>query len=1065
MSITLPTTGQTNWDVPLNAALTELDSDITTISSAIAQIPNLVNRTTGETWYRLVASSGATANVRNKADYLCDGTADQVEIQQAVDACLAAGGGIVKLSSGSFNLTAPITLHPTVTLWGQHGDQIFNVNQLTVQSYLKPQPSFTGGASIVLLGQTAGNYANKSAEQRIFNITIDGTNSAASVHGIQGSDYIHGVVLRDVTIKRATGKGIYTFTENGSQPFSWTLDRVTIDNAFNEGIHFINHSDFTIMDTISIGAGGSNYIFSNCPNSRMLGSRAEWADAHGIYITGNFGTGQGSGGMLLTGCSTDRNFGHGIYVDATGNAPIVMSNIMTRRDGRNNNVGGGGYAGIASNAATAPLVIGDWTNYPGVDDDGTGTNSPQYGGSFTGSSVVQVDNSYLHANTAGINDGGGNTLLRVGSNNVYATGLTSAPVRTVNPGATALGWFNVKDFGAKGDNTADDTAGIQAAINAANAVGGGTVYLPRGIYKISAAIQMKNHIKFMGDGDFVTEIIMTSTTANAFEGASLIYVNMESFRLTGPGSGTGQGIKFTVEFDYCLLKDITVTDFGSTGIEIEQPIVSNFTRVTSRLNGASGFYIHGTGTGAGTSISMDSCWAHDNVTHGYNFNNMTYCALVACAADNQINGSTAGYLIDTCTGFSLVGCGSEGNNIGIKFNGGTTHFVGGFFCYDTIATGIGIYVTAGCTNVQLTAIAEVNPDAAASNWVLTSSGTSVTIQGSVNTTANGLAAGTTVIAANSSGVRSYPNGVTTPALTMTGAIAMGANKVTGLANGTVSTDAAAFGQLPASASTVSSGTSFGVSSAAGSATTFSRGDHAHGTPAMPRLDQVSAPTAAVSLNSQKITTLANGTAAQDAAAFGQIPLAGTSSTTYTVGNDTRVLQAHNTLKPNAFLAVNYEPEAVSGTAGANVSGTIYLHKIYLAQGQTVTGLAVGVQTLGATLTAAQNLMGLYDASGNRVGVTADQSTAWTTTGFKTAALTSSYSVTTAGFYYVGILAVGTTPPAFYQAANAPSALFNANLSAGTFRHASAGTGQTALPATITMGSTSSSTTNSWVAAY
>lgn len=773
MSITLPTSGQTNWDVPLNAALTELDGDITTISSAIAQIPNLVNRTTGETWYRLVAASGATTNVRNKADYLCDGTDDQVEIQAAVDACLAAGGGVVKLSSGSFNTSAPITLHPTVTLWGQHGDQIFNPNQLTVQSFLKPQANFSGGASIVMLGQTAGAYANKSAEQRVFNLTIDGTNSAAAVHGIQASDYIHGVVLRDVAIKQVTGKGIYTFTENSAQPFSWTLERVVVDNSFGVGIHFINHSDFTLLDTISIGAGGHNYIFSNCPNSRMLGCRAEWSDAHGIYITGNFGTGQGSGGMLISGTSTDRNGFNGIYVDATGNAPIVMSNIMTRRDGRNNNVGGGGYAGIASNGATAPLVIGDWTNYPGVDDDGTGVNSPQYGGSFTGSSVVQVDNSYLHANTAGLNDGGGNSLLKLGSNIVYATGLTSAPVRSVNPGVTSLGWFNVKDFGAKGDNATNDIAAINAAITAANAVGGGTVYLPRGIYKINAPIQMKNHIKFMGDGDFVTEIIMTSTTANAFEGASLIYVNMESFRLTGPGSGSGQGIKFTVEFDYCLLKDITVTDFGSTGIEIEQPIVSNFTRVTSRLNGGAGFYIHGTGLGAGTSLSMDSCWAHDNVSNGYSFNNMTYCALVACAADNQTVATKAGYLIDTCNSFSMVGCGSEGNNIGIKFTNGTTHYVGGFFCYNTPATGIGIYVTGNCTNVQLQAIAEVSPVVGATAFVQVDTGSSATITGAIATTANILAAGTTVLAANVAGVRNYANGVSSSTLATTGNATIG----------------------------------------------------------------------------------------------------------------------------------------------------------------------------------------------------------------------------------------------------------------------------------------------------
>lgn len=375
---------------------------------------------------------------------------------------------------------------------------------------------------------------------------------------------------------------------------------------------------------------------------------------------------------------------------------------------------------------------------------------------------------------------------------------------TANESRQSNAWIDVKaDYGAVGDGVADDTAAIQQALTACNALQGGTVYLPRGEYKITAALQMFDHVRLLGDGDFVTEIHQVTNNQHGLIGDTLIYVNIESLRLTGTGSGngSGQGIKFTTEFDYCLMRDVTVTDWGSTGIEIEQPIVTNFTRVTSRLNGASGFYIHGTGLGAGTSLSLDSCWAHDNVAHGYNFLNMTYCALVACASDNQINGSTAGYLIDTCTGFSMIGCGSEGNNIGIKFNGGTTHFVGGFFCYATIATGIGIYVTAGCTNVQLIAIAEVLPDPAASNWVLTSSGTSATIQGSVNSTANGLAANTTVIAANASGIRSYPNGVTTPSLTMTGPIAMGNNKITGQANGTVATDSAAFGQIPVAGTT------------------------------------------------------------------------------------------------------------------------------------------------------------------------------------------------------------------------------------------------------------------------
>lgn len=360
-------------------------------------------------------------------------------------------------------------------------------------------------------------------------------------------------------------------------------------------------------------------------------------------------------------------------------------------------------------------------------------------------------------------------------------------------------WFDVKaDFGAAGDNVTDDTAALQAALDACATAGGGTVYFPRGEYVISSALTVHNRTKLIGDGDYVTNIRQTVLDEHGLVGDALIYIAIENLRLTGAGLaiGNGQGMVFTTEFDYCLMRDVTVTNWGSTGINIEQPIVSNFTRVTSRLNGASGFYIHGTGLGAGTSLSMDSCWAQNNVGQGYYFQNMTYCAMVACASDSQINSGTAGYRIEGCTGFSLLGCGSEGNNIGLRFQGGTSHFVGGFFCYNTLATGIGIYVTAGCTNVQLLSIAEVLPDPAAANWILTSSGTSTTVQGSVSVSPNGFASGTVVVAANASGVRSYPNGVTTPSLAMTGPITMATNKITGLGDGTAPQDAAAFGQIP-----------------------------------------------------------------------------------------------------------------------------------------------------------------------------------------------------------------------------------------------------------------------------
>jgi hypothetical protein len=89
-------------------------------------------------------------------------------------------------------------------------------------------------------------------------------------------------------------------------------------------------------------------------------------------------------------------------------------------------------------------------------------------------------------------------------------------------------------------------------------------------------------------------------------------------------------------------------------------------------------------------------------------------------------------------------------------------------------------------------------------------------------------------------------------------------KITGLANGTASSDAAAFGQI-------------GVTSVSAGDTSIVIG----GTPAAPTvetgtLDVIAAdhpPAANWSNNSKKITSLANGSASSDAAAFGQIPTA------------------------------------------------------------------------------------------------------------------------------------------------------------------------------------------------
>jgi hypothetical protein len=74
---------------------------------------------------------------------------------------------------------------------------------------------------------------------------------------------------------------------------------------------------------------------------------------------------------------------------------------------------------------------------------------------------------------------------------------------------------SVKDFGATGNGTTDDTLAIQAAIDRVSGVNGGIVYFPAGTYKTSAELTLNTQgVVLQGDGGHVgsTKIIATHTT-------------------------------------------------------------------------------------------------------------------------------------------------------------------------------------------------------------------------------------------------------------------------------------------------------------------------------------------------------------------------------------------------------------------------------------------------------------------------------------------------------------------------------------------------------------------------
>jgi hypothetical protein len=141
--------------------------------------------------------------------------------------------------------------------------------------------------------------------------------------------------------------------------------------------------------------------------------------------------------------------------------------------------------------------------------------------------------------------------------------------------------FNVKAYGAKGDNSTNEASAFQAAINAASAAGGGYLFVPAGFYKITSALTWATGVSLRGVSPQLQaiagqnpDIIMTpiggswincAGVANCITGSSLRSANFEhigfenatSAALSFGGDGI-DGISFSSWVDVAVIGSTTI---------------------------------------------------------------------------------------------------------------------------------------------------------------------------------------------------------------------------------------------------------------------------------------------------------------------------------------------------------------------------------------------------------------------------------------------------------------------------------------------------------------------------
>jgi parallel beta-helix repeat protein len=330
---------------------------------------------------KIVASVGSLDTTR--ADYVCDGTADEVQIQAAIDSINATSGTVVLLGGG-FNIAAPIRMATQgISLIGQGP-----VQSLLYRGYNEA----TNSSGLIYI---------TAAYTSVENMAIDGGRAvytSTDNHSIYTFANLTNLFFSKLNLTQTRGSGIYlsATTVNSKTSVSDCIASKNGEGFYNNGADYVS---FTRCQGIANTAHGFYVVSGDYIN--MLDCFATLNGSDGIYL----GTGTGSKAVE---CLSTSNTNLGFYMLCTNG--IIEACAAVSNTGHGMRVSG------------TNCIIND--NYIAGNDVGIyldGTDD-----------YIQITSNTLSANinnTGAISVGSGNDYIRIQNNVIIG--------QTTGPGITA----------------------------------------------------------------------------------------------------------------------------------------------------------------------------------------------------------------------------------------------------------------------------------------------------------------------------------------------------------------------------------------------------------------------------------------------------------------------------------------------------------------------------------------------------------------------------------------------------------------------------------------------------
>jgi hypothetical protein len=277
--------------------------------------------------------------------------------------------------------------------------------------------------------------------------------------------------------------------------------------------------------------------------------------------------------------------------------------------------------------------------------------------------VISVDASgnVSFAGTTGLGNISNSTAISTGSTTARSLANRFADV------------VNVLDFGADPTGVVDSSPAFLAAITLLKGplglYDGGTLYVPRGVYKVNQELYIASNplpsgasyssginIWIKGDGPYSTVLDFASAPLGSngikFSNGGNCGVSDIAI-LNAPASGISLGDISGSTFQFTI-KNVQCKFCGSHGIDAPKTYLGTIEDCWLEGNQAHGLNLDG----FHTSMNISRVSAPGNKGNGYTLNGVIYSSFTACAADSN---DFAGYQVSNCHGVTFDGCGCESN--------------------------------------------------------------------------------------------------------------------------------------------------------------------------------------------------------------------------------------------------------------------------------------------------------------------------------------------------------------------------------------------------------------------